>query len=201
MRTHRLTVLGDSFVEGRGDPGPTGEFRGWVPTLASLLGIRSGGWRNLGAHQATTQVVVDTQLARAVAHKSPLIGVVVGTNDLVSDYDPARYRANIDRIVGELSGFDTTVFIATHPDIPANLPVPEPFRDLLRARFAEANEHLRDVARRSDLILLDIARCPRWADPAVWSADGLHPNPAGHRLFAETVAALVTEGDLAPLAA
>ena len=88
-----------------------------------------------------------------------------------------------------------------HPDIPARLPVPERFRDLLRGRFAEANDHLRSSARRHGVVLLDIARCPRWARGEVWSADGLHPNAAGHRLFADDVAVRVAEDGLVALAA
>lgn len=200
MPANRLTVLGDSFVEGRGDPDPGGEFTAWAPTLAARLGLR-GAWRNLGAYGATTQVVVDTQLSRAVADKPPLIGVVAGTNDLVSDYDPARYRDNVDHILGTLSGPGTVVFTATHPDIPARLPVPDRFRDLLRDRFTEANDHLRTAARRNGAVLFDLARCPRWARAEVWSADGLHPNAAGHRLFADDVAERVADDGLAPVAA
>lgn len=194
MPTMRLTVLGDSFVEGRGDPDPDGGFRAWAPLLAESLGVRAGRWRNLGAYQATTQVVVETQLRRAVADQSPLVGVVVGANDLVSDYEPRRFRGNLDRIFGSLCGPDTTVFTSSYPDMPARLPVPDRFRALLRDRFTEANEVLTATCRRHGVLLLDVARCPRWtADDGVWSADGLHPNAAGHRRFADEVSAALAD--------
>ncbi|MEU5695100.1 SGNH/GDSL hydrolase family protein [Actinosynnema sp. NPDC020468] len=187
----RLAVLGDSFVEGRGDPHPGGGYRGWVPRLAESLRLPRGTVRNTGTHGATTQDVVDSQLPGALVHKAPLIGVIVGVNDLVSDYDPVRFERNLTVLFGALGGADTTVVTATYPDIPANLPVPDAFRDLLRSRFTEANTTLRRVTAAAGALCLDIARAPEWRDRALWSADGLHPSPLGHRRFAESVLDLV----------
>jgi lysophospholipase L1-like esterase len=191
MPAARLTVLGDSFVEGRGDPAPGGGYRGWVPRLAALLGLPAGSVRNLGVHGATTQHVLDHQIGRALAGKPPLIGVVVGVNDLVSDYHPARFRANLHEILSALSGMDTVVCTADYPDIPANLPVPDGFRRLLRARFAEANSAIRAAAASTGALCLDLAGDPQWRPGPAWSADGLHPSPAGHQRFAADMAALV----------
>lgn len=191
MPPARLTVLGDSFVEGRGDPAPEGGYRGWVPRLAALLGLPPGSVRNLGAHGATTQDVLDHQIGRALAGKPPLIGVVVGVNDLVSDYDPARFRANLNDIFGALRGMDTVVFTADYPDIPANLPLPAGFRRLLQARFAEANLALRAATASTGALCLDLAADPEWGAGPTWSADGLHPSPAGHLRFAAAAAELL----------
>lgn len=179
----RLTVLGDSFAAGRGEA-----VHGWVRVLARLLGIPEDDALNLGAFEATTQVVLDSQVAAAVASKAPLIGVVVGVNDLLSDYTPARFLGNLERIFAALAGPGTTVFTATYADIPGNLAVPEPFRVLLRQRFTEANEGLRAIAARFGVLCADVAATARWRAPALWSADGIHPTAEGHRLFAETVA-------------
>ncbi|HVV12545.1 SGNH/GDSL hydrolase family protein [Amycolatopsis sp.] len=188
MPTIRLTVLGDSFVEGRGDPAPGGGYHGWVPRFAGLLGLAGTAVRNLGTYQATTSDVIKAQLPRALAGKPPLIGVIAGVNDLVQDYDAARFRRNLHTVFGSLSGMDTTVFTAGYPDIPGNLPVPDGFRRLLRARFAEANEALADVCALTGTLRLEIDTDPEWTDPAMWSADGLHPSPLGHRRFAESMA-------------
>jgi lysophospholipase L1-like esterase len=187
MPTIRLTALGDSFVEGRGDPVPGG-YHGWVPRLAELIGLPGGAVRNLGTYQATTQDVVDTQLPSALAAKPPLIAVVAGVNDLVTDYDPRRFRRNLGTIFGSLRGMDTTVCTANYPDIPGNLPVPGGFRKLLRARFAEANDVLAEVTAATGTLCLDLAADPEWHGRALWSADGLHPSPLGHRRFAEAIA-------------
>lgn len=193
MPTIRMTVLGDSFVEGRGDPAPGGGWAGWVPRFAGALGLPAAAVRNLGTHGATTADVLTRQLPRALAPKPPLIGVVCGVNDLVSAYDPDAFRANLRTLFGALRGFDTTVFTASYPDIPGNLPVPETFRRLLRDRFAAANVVLAEVARETRTLCLDLASRPEWAGPGLWSADGLHPSPEGHRAFADAAADLVTE--------
>lgn len=201
MPAFRLTALGDSFVEGRGDPSTTESWYGWVPRLAEMLAIPASAVRNLGTHMATTQNVVDRQLGTALLNKSPLIGVVVGVNDLVSDFDPARMRRNLSTIFGRLTGMDTVVFTATYADIPGNLPLPETFRALLRRRFAEANEALAEVTRATGALCLDVAALSQWSDPALWSADGLHPSPLGHQHFAESVADLLERAAGVPVVA
>ena len=191
MATIRLAALGDSFVEGRGDPGADGRWVGWVSRLADLLGIGQRGCLNLGAFEATTQRVADEQLPVALVRKAPLIGVIVGVNDLVSDYEPARFATNLNRVFDGLSGQGTTLFTATYPDIPGNLSVPKQFRELLRGRFARANDTLRAAVARTHALCLDVTEMPEWRDPARWSADGLHPSPLGHQRFAEEVANLI----------
>ncbi|MGW3470702.1 SGNH/GDSL hydrolase family protein [Saccharopolyspora sp. NPDC000995] len=185
MPAIRLAALGDSFVEGCGDPGLDGPFHGWVPRLADRLGIPRRGVLNLGVHRATTQDVVDRQLPVVLASKPPMIGVIVGVNDLVSDYDPERFRRNLGTIYSSLCGMDTTVFTAAYPDIPKNLAVPEIFRRLLRDRFAEANSVLREITAATGTLCLDVTAMPDWAQARVWAADGLHPSAAGHQLFAD----------------
>jgi lysophospholipase L1-like esterase len=187
----RLTVLGDSFAEGRGDPRPDGTYGGWVPLFAELLGIAPGGYRNLGTHQATTTQILRRQLPAALVNKATVVGVVGGVNDLVSGYDPVMFRRNVAAILGGLAGPDTVLFTVTFPDIPGNLSVPASFRALLRDRFAEANDCLRQTATAFGALCLDFAATPAWNGPSLWDPDGLHPNPTGHRLFAEAMAALV----------
>ncbi|WP_190815972.1 SGNH/GDSL hydrolase family protein [Saccharopolyspora pogona] len=191
MPAIRLAALGDSFVEGRGDPGLDGPFHGWVPRLADRLGIPRRGVLNLGTYRATTQDVVDGQLPAVVASKPPMIGVIVGVNDLLSDYDPERFRRNLGTIYSSLRGMNTTVFTAAYPDIPKNLAVPGVFRSLLRDRFAEANSVLREITAATGTLCLDVAAMPEWAEARMWAADGLHPNVAGHQLFADQLTEFV----------
>jgi lysophospholipase L1-like esterase len=197
----RLTALGDSFVEGRGDPQTDGSWRGWVPRLADTLSIPPAGVRNLGTHMATTQDVVDRQLGTALARKSPLIGVIVGVNDLLSDFDLARMRRNLTTIFGSLAGMDTVVFTATYADIPGNLPLPESFRTLLRTRFAQANAALTEIAAATGALCLDVRTLTPAANAGFWAADGLHPSPLGHERFAMSVAQLLDRAAGVPVLA
>nr|MDT0667637.1 GDSL-type esterase/lipase family protein [Micromonospora sp. DSM 115978] len=117
--------------------------------------------------------------------------VVVGVNDLVRQYEPDRFGHNLDQIFSELAGMDTTVFTASYPDIPANLPVPAEFRELLRTRFAAANAALRQVCAATGTLLLDLTTRPQWSGRGLWSPDGLHPNSEGHQVFAAEMADVV----------
>ncbi|MCC3332740.1 SGNH/GDSL hydrolase family protein [Nocardia abscessus] len=201
MNAPVLTALGDSFVEGRGDAAPGGGYRGWVPRLGGQLGLRPAAVRNLGEHGATTGIVLEKQLRVALSGRSGLFGVVVGVNDLVSDYDQERFARNLAELFGALRAGGATVFTASYPDIPARLPVPDGFRALLRERFAFANAVLADVVADTGTLLLDIAAQPEWERPQMWTADGLHPSSLGHHLFAAGVAELVASRTATTVAA
>jgi lysophospholipase L1-like esterase len=184
-------VIGDSFVEGRGDPDPVGGYRGWVGHLAAAVGIPRAGCLNLGRHGATTQQAVDEQLDLALAAGAPLAGFVVGVNDLIGDWHLERYRRNILVIIEKLTGSAGVVFTTTYPDVTGRIPVHPTLRPVLRRRFYEANEFLRGAAAHAGVLCLDITADPRAADGGMWTDDGLHPSPAGHRYFGEAVAAMV----------
>lgn len=201
MSGHALTVIGDSFVEGRGDPAPHGGYRGWAPRLATQLGLRATKVHNFGTHGATTTDVVHSQLSPALTTKAPLIGVVVGVNDLVSDYDEARFVRNVRTIFTALTDTGATVLTATYPDIPARLPVPDNFKTLLRIRFTEANHALADVTAHTGTLLLDLAATPEWGRDELWTSDGLHPSPTGHRHFAAAAAELIAHTTATTIAA
>ncbi|MDJ0394205.1 SGNH/GDSL hydrolase family protein [Rhodococcus sp. G-MC3] len=201
MSTATLTVVGDSFVEGRGDPVEGGGYRGWVPRFAGQIGLRGSKVRNFGTHGATTTNVLLTQLPGALSTRSSLYGVVVGVNDLVSDYERPRFEDNLHAIFDKLRTSGATVFTATYPDIPARLAIPDQFKELLRLRFTEANVALAEVTRSTGTLLLDIAASPQWSEGEMWTADGLHPSSIGHREFAASAAELVYQTTATTLAA
>lgn len=189
-----LIVVGDSFAEGRGGAiRADGSFAGFVDQAAHLLGI-AGPRRNLGAYGATTQDVIDRQLPVVRADRAPLVGVIVGGNDLVSAYDPDRFQTNLRRIYTELTGPDRLVFTTNWPNIPDRLPgLPESVRAVLRTRFAAANTFLDGLVTEFGLVRLDLAHAPITADAVMWSPDGMHPSPAGHQLIGQAMADLVDE--------
>lgn len=195
MPRPRLVTLGDSFVEGHGAD-PAG---GWTDRLGWLLGLPAGGVVNLGRYGATTQDVVDRQLVPALATRAPLVGLVVGMNDLLGAYDPETFRGNLDRIYAALRGPGAVVLTATCPVVPRVETLPEAFGDLIRGRFGEANGIVRELTRRHGVLCLDVAGDPGWVEPALWSQDGLHPGAEGHRRFAEQAGALVTTAAATPV--
>ncbi|MFF6849055.1 SGNH/GDSL hydrolase family protein [Streptomyces antimycoticus] len=86
---------------------------------------------------------------------------------------------------------DTVVFTATYADIPAHLPVPGTFRELLRERFVLAHEVLGKITESTGALCLDVTAAAEWSRPDMWSEDGLHPTPRGHQWFAESIADLL----------
>ncbi|MQY27424.1 GDSL-type esterase/lipase family protein [Nocardia aurantia] len=194
MSENSLTVVGDSCAEGRGGiVRADGSFAGFVVQITKSLGI-SGPLVNLGSFGATTQDVVKRQLPVALANPAPLMGVIVGGNDLVTDYDPERFRRNLRQIYASLVGPERLVFTTNWPNIPDKLPgLEESFRAVLRARFAEANAYLDTLVDEFDLVCLDLVNAPICADPVMWCPDGMHPSPAGHQLIGTALADLIDE--------
>jgi len=190
---YSLVVLGDSFAEGRGDPGPAGTYVGWVPRVARLLGIAESAVLNLGAFRALTQDVVDTQLKQVADVTTPLLGVAVGGNDLVRAYDRERIEANLRTIFEAVTTPGRTVFTHDYPDIPGRIPgLPEETRALLRGRFDEANAYLADLCSELGVLRYGLAGAELTRDAAMWYPDGIHPSTVGHRTIAIEIAAMLS---------
>lgn len=193
MATTTMLVIGDSFAEGRGGHrAPDGTFQGWVPELARLLDVPDEEVLNLGAYNATTQDVVDEQLGLAAASPATLVGVVVGGNDLVREWDADRFETNIRRLFEDTRAAGRTVFTIAYPDIPGRLPgIPQEYRDVLRPRFTAANAYIHATAARFGVLCYDMAADPHSTDGANWAPDGIHPSPAGHLAVARAFADLL----------
>jgi lysophospholipase L1-like esterase len=186
-----MVVLGDSFAEGRGDPDGAGGHIGWVPRVAHRLGIDDV--LNLGAYNATTQDVVDSQLGKVAGVEAPLVGVAIGGNDLVRAYDHETFRRNLTTIFDAVAGPGRRVFTHDYPDIPGKLPgLPEDHRTLLRARFAEANAFLAGLCAERGVVRYALSEAPLCDDPEMWYPDGIHPSSLGHRTIAGEIAALLS---------
>lgn len=198
MSSIELTVIGDSFAEGRGGTvGADGSFAGFTVQMAKVLGI-SGRIMNLGSFGATTQDVVDRQLHVALEHAAPLMGVIVGGNDLVTGYHRDRFQRNLRHIYTSLARPGRLVFTTNWPNIPDRLPhLDDHFRAVLRERFTEANEFLDRLVYELDLVCLDLVNAPITVDPVMWCPDGMHPSPAGHQVIGTAMADLVDEARMA----
>ncbi|WP_054814729.1 GDSL-type esterase/lipase family protein [Nocardia arizonensis] len=192
----KLVVIGDSFVEGRGDPAPGGGYRGWIPAFARLLGIGDDECRNHGEHLATTATVRDRQLVAVRTVRPQVAGMIAGFNDIVGEYRPAEFRDNLREIFATMSRAASVAFTATYPDVTDRLAMTAAARADIRGRTTDANSVLRRTAAEFGMVCVDAARAPLsevWRDGALWSDDGIHPNRLGYRLFAEQLADAVAE--------
>jgi lysophospholipase L1-like esterase len=167
-------VLGDSAAQG---VGASAHDRGWVGQVRErLVAADPRPWRvvNLSHSGARTRDVVDRQLpqvAGLLGGTAPdLLTAVVGGNDALGT-SLERWVTDIDALCAAL---------------PAGAVVSTVARGVFERKTRRANEHLRRTAA---------ARGLRVAD--VWShtgppyrglyADGLHPNDAGYRQWADAV--------------
>lgn len=194
----RIVTLGDSITKGV-RPGVTDS-----ETFASLLESRA----KAAGHQVEVINVgiggerTDQALARFerdVISKSPgILTVMYGANDSYVDpgqpgprLSPERFRENLEKIVDLAQGAGIRVILMTEPRWGAN-PKPNGLGEHPNLRLAEFMKVVREVARENKVVLVD--HFEEWTrretdglDLATVTTDLLHPNPAGHRLLAETI--------------
>lgn len=197
----RYAALGDSTTYGIGDPVPGG-WRGWARLLADALATSYDvSFCNLAVSGATTGVVVERQLADAVAHRPDVASLLVGINDVLrSWWDPGVVRADLMTCAEALAGEGALLVTARFHDHGEVFGLPGPLRRPLSRRIAELNAAWDEVHATYGGIRLDLATRPEVAVRCYWSVDRMHPSELGHRCLARFAAAgLATVGfDFAP---
>lgn len=187
----RYVAIGDSTTEGLDDPDGHGGFRGWANRLADAVNAAQGGgllYANLAIRGRVTRHIKEEQLARAVAMRPDLATVSAGTNDLLRwSFDAKQVGADIEEMLGALTGIGATTIIFTLPDLRDVMPIAKLFGE----RTLALNEEVRRACATTGALLLDLARHPVAADPRVWSDDRLHANSAGHARIAAAMAHLL----------
>jgi lysophospholipase L1-like esterase len=197
-----FVALGDSFTAGNG--GPPGER--WADRLAALLGGANPALRyeNLAVDGATSTEVLE-QVPTALALRPDLVTVVCGANDvlLTSRPDLAGYEERFAEILGLLTAAEPrpAVLTATAPESWQFMELRPRTRARLVRSLGELNAATRTIAARYGVPCLEVAGHPGLADPANFSADGLHPSALGHERAAEEIALSLRahfgiEGDL-----
>lgn len=195
-------ALGDSLTEGVGDPVPGGALRGWADRLAGAMATadETFAYRNLAQRGLQTEDVRRTQLEAALRLRPDLASVLVGMNDLLDPhFDPARYRRQLDAIVGPLREGDADLLMATFPDVTMFSPLPARFLHGIRARLHAASHAVREVSVAHGALLLDAEALPEARQRRIMSVDRLHPGPRGHVLMAQAFARLLEESSGVPI--
>ncbi|GAA3211003.1 SGNH/GDSL hydrolase family protein [Actinocorallia longicatena] len=178
-------ALGDSFSEGVGDPLADGSLRGWADLVAGGLGIR---YANLAVRGRRLDEIVGSQVGAAIELGPDLVSLTAGGNDaLRPGFDAADLMNRFEAAVELLTTSGATVLLFRFPDLSARLPL----RRILRPRIAAMNEAISALARRHGALVVDLAADPALDSPALWSADRIHLNAAGHRRVAEHVLAVL----------
>jgi acyl-CoA thioesterase I len=177
-------ALGASDATGLGAPDPARE--GWVPLLAQGL-PRGTRLVNLGVPGITLREAVERVLARAIGAQPGLVTVWLVVNDILAGVSLESYRADLDRLLGELRrGTQAQVAVGNLPDPPGTLGGVQLPAIVRRTIVGQWNEAIAGAARTHDAILVDLFR--RWpvgAHPEYIGPDGLHPTASGYQSLAQ----------------
>ena len=125
-----------------------------------------------------------------LAHKPQLVTIMFGMNDLVGTPVDV-FKKNLREMITRCRSSGAEVVLCTQNSI-----VETPQRPC--ARLVEFSQAIRDVAKDEALVVADsfaAFEAVHAADAAEWNlllSDAIHPNMAGHKLFAETLAQAIT---------
>ncbi|HEX5618410.1 MAG TPA: SGNH/GDSL hydrolase family protein [Solirubrobacteraceae bacterium] len=179
----RYVALGDSTTEGMEDLRPDGTYRGWADRLAERLAVDNPDllYANLAIRGRRMSQVREEQLPPALALRPDLATVVAGLNDLLRRrYDPDAMARDLEHMLSELRGVGATTLTFTIPDLSCVSPIAR----IVRTRLFAFNEMIREVARDTGTIVVDVGAEPVALDPRLWSVDRLHASPLGHERIA-----------------
>lgn len=194
----RIVTLGDSITKGV-RPGVNA-----AETFAAVLESRA----KMAGYQAEVVNVgiggerTDQALARfdqdVIAKHPDILTVMYGAIDSYVDpgktgprISPASFRENLAKIVERAQAANIRVVLMTEPRWGAK-PPPNGLGEHPNLRLAEFMKIVREVAVEKKVPLVDhidvwTSREAGGLDLATVTTDLLHPNPAGHRLLAETI--------------
>lgn len=176
----RVAILGDSITAGYGLPA-----RQALPAKLSLELARLGDPVRIvpaGLSGDTTAGGL-RRVDRAVPAGTRVCVVALGGNDLLNGEDPARMRANLERIVARLKARGVTVVLA-------GLKVPPlldgPYAHAFDAAFAK-------VAKEQGVIFMPDLLDGVVLNPDLNQHDGIHPNARGVEVIARRLAPFVAQ--------
>jgi lysophospholipase L1-like esterase len=146
--------------------------------------------RNAGISGDTTTRGLLRLERDVLAHKPHLVTIMFGMNDLVRT-PVADFQNNLREIIRRCRAIDAEVILCTQNSVVEN-PKWTP------AKVAEFTQAIRDIAKAESLPIADCFAAVESIhanDALEWTlllSDRIHPNMAGHKLFAETIAQTIT---------
>jgi lysophospholipase L1-like esterase len=203
-----IVTLGDSITKGV-RPGVSSE-----QTFAALVeqGLRSSAANlrviNAGIGGERTDQALQ-RLDRIIAMKPHIVTVMYGANDSYIDQGKTAsritseaFRSNLTQIVVELLRRGILPVVMTEPPWAADA-TPNGIGENPNVAMRPFIEATREVAAEWRVPLID--HFAQWSQAEQagqnlreWTTDGLHPNPAGHRVIARAMVGRLTEALAAP---
>ncbi|MGK3943720.1 SGNH/GDSL hydrolase family protein [Streptomyces sp. RP5T] len=196
MTAVRFVALGDSLSEGVGDP-VGGGWRGWAELLADGL-AESVEFTKLAVSGAQTRDVLERQMPVGLGLRPDLVSVVVGVNDtLRCTFDIHAVAARLDEVYAAFTSQGAVLLTACLPDPGTMLGLPGALARPLARRQRAVNAVVHALSERYGAVHLHAAEGSWTTEPAMWSADRLHPGERGHRQLAVRFHAVLAERGLA----
>lgn len=193
-------ALGDSFTEGLNDPCGPDRYRGWADRLAEHIDAARPGLRyaNLAVRGKLLRQVAEEQVPRAVEMAPDLVTFSAGGNDMLRPgADPDALAARYRDSVRELRATGAEVVVFTGFD-PRQRGMNGRGDGKWRGKVATFNLHIRSIADRYGLKVVDLWSMPALSADGAWHEDRLHLTSEGHRRLALAVAEVLgvpAEGD------
>jgi phosphatidylinositol alpha 1,6-mannosyltransferase len=191
---HCYVALGDSFTAGKGcAPGES-----WADRLAGSLRVRHPQltYRNLAEDGATGEGVL-AQAGDALQLEPDLVTVICGANDVLRRVRPdvGHYARTLERILDRLrEGLPrVAILTATSPESWRFMELRPRTRARVTDGIRRVNEATRAISARRGVPCLDVVDHPGLNDARNFSADGLHPSPAGHERAAIELARMLRD--------
>lgn len=181
----RLLVLGESTAAG---VGAADHQEGLAGQAAISLAARTGRpvrWRVLGRNGATAATTRDELLAPATDVAADVAVVALGVNDTLRLHGPARWTADLRRLVDAIRDRcgPVPVLLAAVPPMGRFPGLPQPLRGVLGLRATMLDRAAARLARQMDGVHhlhmpLDAGSVDRF-----FCADRFHPSPHGYGVW------------------
>ena len=178
-------ALGDSTGVGIG----ARQGGGYVARIFHRIERARAGSRlvNLCVSGATSADVLRTQIGRVGQERPTLVTLGIGIND-AQRLSPQQYARNYEEIITRLEAETQARIVVTNiPDISCAPVIPAPMREEAHRLILVFNEHIRAIAERHHLLLVDVYGQSREivpAHPEFFSPDGFHPSDEGYEYWA-----------------
>jgi lysophospholipase L1-like esterase len=182
LRWQSWIAIGDSFTEGLSDAAPDGTYVGWADRVAAVLAAEDPDFRyaNIALRGKLMREIVAEQVPIAVQAKPALVTLCGGGNDIVTPGTDVDEIADLyEQAVVDILAAGCELVIFLGPD-----PKPQPLLRRVRGKVAIYNGHLRSMADRYGLPLVDLWGMQALRDRRAWSDDRLHFSTEGHRRIA-----------------
>jgi lysophospholipase L1-like esterase len=179
-------ALGDSTGVGVG-----AREGGYVARLFERIKELRPGSRltNMCVSGATTEDVLDEQVrTTALSSQTTLVTLGIGINDVGRGVAVERFARNYEEIIKRVRAKTNAPIVLTNlPDVSLAPVVPVSLRSELTGRITLFNQHIEEIAKRYDLLVVDAYQATHELipqHPEFFSSDGFHPSDTGYEYWA-----------------